>query len=267
MTGYLAILLGQLRGAPAQVRPRPRARFELAGAPDGVDAPYVPAASAPPGEPRGAIIGRRDVPPSALPGVETGGESDGGGAPDLPAAAARASRAGNPAPATAVTDAAESAASRAPARASNSKTMDQVLAPERQVSPDQPAARVVQSVRPEAPPPRRETLPPLGPDTQRPSLGAAPVTVASARPPAEPASRSARRVFAQTGAREATIAVPLDVADPLPDVTVVIGRLDVRLERVSPLPRGTTAHRREAGESRASDAPSLDEYLRGRQGR
>lgn len=265
MTGYLAILLGQLRGAPAQVRPRPRARFELAGVPDGVDAPYVPASSAPPGEPRAAIIGRRDVPPSALPGVETGGESDGGGAPDLPAAAAPASPPGNPAPATAVTDAAESAASRAPARPS--QTMDQVLAPERQVSPDQPAARVVQSVRPEAPPPRRETLPPLGPDTQRPSLGAAPVAVASARPPAEPASRSARRVFAPTGAREATIAVPLDVADPLPDVTVVIGRLDVRLERVSPLPRGTTAHRREAGEYRASDAPSLDEYLRGRQGR
>lgn len=265
MTGYLAILLGQLRGAPAQVRPRPRARFELAGAPDGVDAAYVPVASAPPGEPRAATIRRRDVPPSVLPGVETGGESDGGGAPDLPAAAAPASPPGNPAPATAVIDAAESAASRAPARAS--QTMDQVLAPERQVSPDQPDASVVQPVRPEAPPPRRETLPPLGPDTQRPSLGAAPVAVASARPPAEPASRSARRVFAPTGARETTIAVPLDVADPLPDVTVVIGRLDVRLERVSPLPRGTTAHRREAGEYRASDAPSLDEYLRGRQGR
>jgi hypothetical protein len=142
--------------------------------------------------------------------------------------------------------------------------VDPALAPERQVSPDQPAACVVQPVPAEAAPRLLETFPPVGPEAQRPSPAAAPVAAVRAHPPADLPPQPARRVFAPTTAREAPSAAALAVPDPLPDVTVVIGRLDVRLERASPLPRGTTAQRRDAGESRASAAPSLDEYLTGR---
>jgi hypothetical protein len=262
MTGYLTILLSQLRGAPAQVRPRPRARFELVAATDDLVAPYAPAASAPAGEPRAATTGQRDVPAPPLPDFGAREERRADGAPEPEAPLTPVPRAPRSTPGTTESHAAASAASRTPAPPAEG--VDPALAPERQVWPDQPAACVVQPVPAEAAPRLLETFPPVGPEAQRPSPAAAPVAAVRAHPPADLPPQPARRVFAPTTAREAPSAAALAVPDPLPDVTVVIGRLDVRLERASPLPRGTTAQRRDAGESRASAAPSLDEYLTGR---
>jgi hypothetical protein len=261
MTGYLTTLLSQLRGAPAQVRPRPRARFELVAATDDVDAPYAPATGAPAGEPRAVTAGQRDVPTPPLPGIEASRELGAEGAPEPEVPLTPGPRAPHSTPATTEQHATESAASGVPAPAT---AFDPVLGTERQVPVDRPIARVVPPVHAEASPPPLEPFPPVGPETQPPSPAAAPVAAVRAHPPADLPPQPARRAFVPMVAREAPSAAPLAVADPMPDVTVVIGRLDVRLERASASPRGTTAHRREAGESRASGAPSLDEYLSGR---
>ncbi len=261
MTGYLTTLLSQLRGAPAQVRPRPRARFELVAATDDVDAPYAPATGAPAGEPRAVTTGQRDVPTPPLPGIEASRELGAEGAPEPEVPLTPAPSAPHSTPATTEQHATEAAASGVPAPAT---AFDPVLGTERQVSPDQPAAFVAQGVRAEAAPRLLETFRPVGLETQPPSPAAAPVAAVRSHPPADLPPQPARRAFAPMVAREAASAAPLAVTDPMPDVTVVIGRLDVRLERPLAPPRGTTAHRREAGESRASGAPSLDEYLSGR---